>query len=168
MSPAPIRVASLLAALSVGGLCVAGLAGAGPASAGPATAGAATAGAATAGAAKDSAAGHAQRRQLAATTLSDFEVVLTATRSPGTGSAPAATVTASGYRHTASGWRLIATRRIGKANGWSWFATQVCDLKVTQFKPEPSSAKNSDAITVKLLWGPAIGCLGPYKERWRP
>jgi invasion protein IalB len=120
------------------------------------------------GSASAAAAAHAQQRQLAVTTLSNFEVVLTATRSPGTGSAPAATVTAAGFRHTSGGWQLIATKRIGKANGWSWFATQVCSLTVRQFKPEPSSAKNLDAVRVSLLWGPAIGCLGPYTERWQP
>jgi hypothetical protein len=114
------------------------------------------------------AAGHPQRRQLAVTTLSSFKVVLTATRSPGTGPGPAATVTAAGYRHTSRGWKLIATKRIGKANQWSWYATDVCSLTVTQLKPLPSSAAPSDTITVRLLWGPAIGCLGPYTKRWRP
>jgi hypothetical protein len=143
MSPVLIRAAGLAAMLSLAGLAGSAAASAGTAASPP-------------------------QRQLAVTTLSNFEVVLTATRSPGTGAAPAATVTASGYRHAAGGWRLIGTDRIGKANGWSWYATQVCGLKVTQFKPEPSSAKNSDTMTVRLLWGPAIGCLGPYSERWHP
>src|SRR5260221_10009038 len=56
----------------------------------------------------------AQQRQLAVTTLSGFKVVLTATRSPGTGPGPAATVTAAGYRHTPRGWKLIAAKQIGK------------------------------------------------------
>ena len=71
-------------------------------------------------------------------------------------------------RHTPHGWKLIATKRIGKAASWSWFATDVCSLKVTQFTPEPSSAKPSDSITVNLLSGPAIGCLGPYTRHWQP
>ncbi len=33
-----------------------------------------------------------------------FKVVLTVTRSPGTGPGPMATVTAAGYRHTPRGW----------------------------------------------------------------
>jgi hypothetical protein len=107
---------------------------------------------------------HPQRRQLAVTTLSSFKVVLTATREP----AESATVTAAGYRHTARGWKLIATKRIGKASQWSWYATDVCSLTVTQLKPLPSSAANSDTVTVSLLWGPAIGCLGPYAQSWRP
>lgn len=107
---------------------------------------------------------HPQQRQLAVTTLSRFKVVLTATRV----SRLDATVTAAGYRHTSHGWKLIATKRIGKAASWSWFATDVCSLKVTQFTPEPSSAKPSDSITVNLLWGPAIGCLGPYTKHWQP
>ncbi len=114
------------------------------------------------------AAAHPQRRQLAVATLSSFKVVLTATRSPGPGPGPAATVTAAGYRHTSRGWRLIATKRIGKANWWSWYATEVCSLMVTQLKPLPSSAAPSDTTTVSLLWGPAIGCVGPYTKRWRP
>ncbi len=105
-----------------------------------------------------------QRRQLAVTTLSRFKVVLTATRVTRLD----ATVTASGYRHTRQGWKLIATKRIGKAAAWSWFATDVCNIRVTQFAPEPSSARPADSITVKLLWGPAIGCLGPYTKHWRP
>ena len=109
------------------------------------------------------AATHPQQRQLAVTTLSGFKVVLTATREP----AESATVTAAGYRYTSRGWKLIATKRIGKTSQWSWYATDVCSLTVTQLKPEPSSAANSDTITVSLLWGPAIGCLGPYTKRWQ-
>jgi hypothetical protein len=108
------------------------------------------------------AATHPQQRQLAVTALSGFKVVLTATREPA-----GATVTAAGYRHTAGGWKLIATKRIGKASQWSWYATEVCSLTTTQLKPLPSSAANADTITVSLLWGPAIGCLGPYTRSWR-
>jgi hypothetical protein len=106
-----------------------------------------------------------QQRQLAVTTLSHFKVVLTATRKAGTLNA---TVTAAGYRPTSHGWTLIATKQIGKAGFWSWFATEVCNLRVAQFKPEPSSAIPADKITVNLLWGPAIGCLGPYTKHWQP
>jgi hypothetical protein len=105
-----------------------------------------------------------QHRQLAVTTLSRFKVMLTATRV----SRLDATVTATGYRHTSGGWTLIATKQIGKAAFWSWFATDVCNLNVTQLKPQPSSATPSDSITVNLLWGPAIGCLGPYTKHWQP
>lgn len=114
--------------------------------------------------------GHPQQRQLAVTSLSGFEVVLTAIREAGPepGQQLAATVTAAGYRHTARGWELIATRRIGGASQWSWFATDVCSFTATQFKPLPSSAANSDTITVSLLWGPAIGCLRPYSKSWQP
>ncbi len=108
------------------------------------------------------AAAHAQQRQLAVTTLSSFKVVLTATREPA-----GATVTAAGYRHTAGGWKLIATKRIGKPSQWSWYATEVCSLTATQLKPLPSSVANADTLTVSLLWGPAIGCLGPYTSNWR-
>jgi hypothetical protein len=107
---------------------------------------------------------HPQQRQLAVTTLSGFKVVLTATREPD----ELATVTAAGYRHTPRGWKLIATRRIGQAGRWSWYATEVCSLTVTELKPLPSSAADSDTITVSLLWGPAIGCVAPYTKSWQP
>ena len=117
------------------------------------------------------AAAHPQQRQLAVTALSDFKVVLTATRSPGTGPGPMATITAAGYRHTAHGWKLIATKRIGAAGRWSWYATEICSLTVTQTKPGPPSGSPAavqwDSITVSLLWGPAIGCLPPITTNWR-
>ncbi len=117
-----------------------------------------------AGSAAGATTGPPQQRQLAVTTLSRFKVVLTATRV----SRLDATVTAAGYRHTPRGWKLIATKRIGKAGFWSWFATDVCNIKVTQFKPEPSSARPADSMSVLMLWGPAIGCLGPYTRNWQP
>lgn len=107
-------------------------------------------------------------RQLGVTTLSNFRVVLTATKAGGGGGAPGATVTAAGYRQTAHGWRLISVQRIGRPGSWSWFATQVCSLRTAQYKPQPSTATPADSITVKLLWGPAIGCLGPYTRTWKP
>jgi hypothetical protein len=102
--------------------------------------------------------------------LSNFKVALTATREPGPelGQELNATVTAAGYRRTPGGWKLIATKQIGTAGQWSWYATEVCGLTVTQFKSLPSSAEDSDTITASLLWGPAIGCLGPYTGTWRP
>ena len=116
------------------------------------------------------AAAHPQHRQLAVTTLSTFKVVLTATRTPGTSPAPMATITAVGYRHTAHGWKLIAAKRIGAADSWSWYATEVCSLAVTQTKPGPLSGSPAavpwDSITVSLLWGPAIGCLPPSTTHW--
>ncbi len=117
------------------------------------------------------AAAHSQRRQLAVTTLSSFRVVLTATRSRGTGPAPMASIAAAGYRHAAHGWKLIATKRIGAAGRWSWYATEVCSLTVTQLKPAPPAGSPAavrwDSITVSLLWGPAIGCVPPITRYWR-
>ena len=73
--------------------------------------------------ASGAAAHHRQQRQLAVTTLTgSVKVVLTATRSPGTAPAPMATVAATVYRHTPRGWKLIATRRIGKPGQWFWFS----------------------------------------------
>jgi hypothetical protein len=106
-------------------------------------------------------------RLLGVTTLTNFRVVLTATQASHT-SGPSATVTAAGYRHTAHGWQLISVQRIGRPGGWSWFATEVCSLRTAQFRPQPSTATPADSITVKLLWGPAIGCLGPYTRTWKP
>jgi hypothetical protein len=115
-----------------------------------------------------SAATHPQQRQLAVAMLSNFKAVLTATRTPD----QSATVTADGYRHTAHGWKLIATKRIGAAGRWSWYATEICSLTVTQLQPGPPSGSPAavqwDSVTVSLLWGPAIGCLPPITKRWRP
>jgi hypothetical protein len=113
-------------------------------------------------------AAHPQRRQLAVTTLTSFKVVLTATRSPGTGPGPRATVTAAGYRHTSRGWKLIATKRIGQRSGWFWGPVGVCRLTVTQLKPLPSSAAPSDTIRVSLLITPALGCSEIHTRSWRP
>jgi hypothetical protein len=121
-----------------------------------------------AGSAASATAHHAPpHRQLGVTTLTNFRVVLTATQASRT-SAPSATVTAAGYRRTAHGWRLISVQRIGRPGFWSWFATQVCSLRTAQYRPQPSTATPADSITVKLLWGPAIGCLGPYTRTWKP
>jgi hypothetical protein len=111
-----------------------------------------------------------QRRQLAVTTLSDFKVVLTATREPG--HPLLASVTAAGYRRSGSGWTLIATKRIGKASGWVWFSVETCSLKTTQLKnntvsPSPPVV-TFDSIKVSLLITPAIGCSRTYGKRWMP
>ena len=50
-------------------------------------------------------------------------------------------VTAAGYQQTPGGWKLIATKRIGTAGQWSWYATEVCGLTATQLKPLPSPAR---------------------------
>ena len=117
------------------------------------------------------AAAHPQHRQLAVTTLSSFKVTLTITRSPGTGPDLLGTVTAAGYRHTSRGWKLIATKRIGRVSGWFWYSTEVCSLTVTQLKPTPTgspSVETWDSITVSLLETPALGCSSTYTKRWRP
>jgi hypothetical protein len=58
-----------------------------------------------------------QQRQLAVATLSDFKVVLTATREPG--HPLLATVTGAGYRRSGSAWTLIAAKQIGNPAGGS-------------------------------------------------
>ena len=110
------------------------------------------------------------QRQLAATTLSDFKVVLTATQD--TGNPLLATVAAAGYQRSGSGWTLIATKRIGKASQWFWFSVGTCSLETTQLKnntvsPSPAVV-TVDAIKVSLLATPAIGCSPTYSERWTP
>src|SRR5215472_9732321 len=118
----------------------------------------------TVAAASATGASEPQRRQLAVTTLSDFKVVLTATREPG--HPLLATVTAAGYRRSGSAWTLIATKQIGKASGWFWFSVQTCALTITQLKnntasPSPAVVR-SDSIKASLLITPAIGCSGTY------
>jgi len=112
--------------------------------------------------------GQPQRRQFAASTLSDFKVVLTATREPG--HRLLATVTAAGYRRSGSHWKLIARKRIGKTSGWFWFSVQTCALTATQLKnnavsPSPPVVR-FDSIKVSLLITPAIGCSRTYSKRW--
>ena len=105
------------------------------------------------------------RRQIAAATLSRFKVVLAITR--GSGSPPLGTVTAAGYRRSGTGWTLIATKRIGKANGWFWFSTDTCSLTTTQLKGV-SPVTAVDSIKVSLLVTPAIGCSLPISKHWQP
>jgi hypothetical protein len=108
------------------------------------------------------------QRQLATATLSEFRVVVTATRDPG--HPPLATVTAAGYRRPGGRWQLIATRRIGKASGWFWFSVETCSLTTTQLKNNTASASpsvvTSDSIKVSLLVTPAIGCSRIYRTHW--
>ncbi len=122
------------------------------------------------GAASATGASQPQHRQFATAVLSDFKVVLTATREPG--HPLLATVTAAGFRRTGSHWTLIATKRIGKASGWFWFSTQTCSLTTTQFQnnkvsPSPPVVR-FDAIKISLLITPAIGCSRTFSERWKP
>jgi hypothetical protein len=109
---------------------------------------------------------HVQRRELAETTLSNFRVVLTATRGPG--SPPGATVTASGFRRARGGrWQLISTRRIGRVNGWFWFSVDTCSLTATQFRSVPRTVRVA-SINVSLLATPSVGCSRTYTVTWRP
>jgi hypothetical protein len=119
----------------------------------------------TAAAVSATGASHPPRRQIAAAILSQFKVVLTITR--GSGSPPTGTVTAAGYRRSGTGWKLIATKRIGKANGWFWFSTETCSLTTTQLKGV-SPVTAVDSIKVSLLITPAIGCSAPLSKHWRP
>jgi hypothetical protein len=81
-------------------------------------------------------------------------------------------VTAAGFRHSRSGWQLIAIKRIGKASGWFWFSVETCSLTTAQLKnntvsPSPPVV-TFDSIKVSLLITPAIGCSGTVSERWAP
>lgn len=95
-----------------------------------------------------------QQRRIAVTRLSGFKVVLTITRS--SGHPLRGTVTAAGYRPAGTHWKLIATKRIGKANGWFWFSTDTCSL-TTQLKGV-APTRAVDSIKVRLLITPALGC----------
>lgn len=111
-----------------------------------------------------------QRRQLAVTTLSDFKVVLTATRE--SGHPLLATVTAAGFRRSGGRWQLIAVKRIGEVSGWFWFSVETCSLKVTQLQnntvsPSPAVVR-FDSIKVSLLITPAAGCSGTFTKRFTP
>lgn len=111
-----------------------------------------------------------QRRQLAVTTLSDFKVVLTATRE--SGHPLLATVTAAGFRRSGGRWRLITVKRIGKVSGWFWFSVETCSLEATQLKnntvsPSPAVVR-FDSIKVSLLITPAAGCSGTFTKRFSP
>lgn len=106
-----------------------------------------------------------QHRQIGAAELSEFKVVLTATR--GSGQPPGATVTAAGYRRSGAGWTLIAIRRIGAPDQWFWYAVQVCSLRTTEFHGV-SPVRAVDSVTVSLLATPALGCTKPFHEHWKP
>jgi hypothetical protein len=81
----------------------------------------------------------AQHRVLAITTLTQFKVVLAATRSPG--GQDLATVTASGYQQASTGWTLISSKTVGQPGQWFWYSVEACSFTVTQLKPLPSSAE---------------------------
>jgi hypothetical protein len=106
-----------------------------------------------------------QRRQLAAATLSNLKVVITATRGPGR--PPTATVTAAGYRRSGPHWKLIATKRIGTANQWLWFAVDTCSLTTTQLQGV-TPTKRVASIKISLLITPAIGCSRTFSKHWQP
>ena len=107
-----------------------------------------------------------EHRQIAVTALSSFKVVLTATRGPGP-VAPTATVTAAGYRRSGAHWKLIASKRVGKANQWFWFSVQTCSLTATQLQGV-SPVTTYDSIKISLLITPAVGCSRTFSEHWRP
>jgi ABC-type amino acid transport substrate-binding protein len=106
-----------------------------------------------------------QRRQIAAATLSRFRVIITATRGPG--HPPMATVRAAGYQRSGNHWKLIAIKRIGKANQWFWFSVEACRLTIRQLKGV-SPVRTVDSIKVSLLITPALGCSPTLAKRWRP
>lgn len=110
-----------------------------------------------------------EQRQIGATTLTFFKVVLVVTR--GSGHSYNGTVTADGYQRSGGHWKLIAAKQIGKANGWGWFSVATCSLTVTEYKNnvEPSPPVIPyDSIRVSLLIDPAIGCSRTYSNHWPP
>ena len=111
-----------------------------------------------------------QRRQLSVTALTQFKLVLTATRG-GPGHRQQATVTANGYRNADGHWALIAAQRVGPVNGWQWSSVDTCSLTVTQFtdnaQPSPPVLP-FDSMKASLLLGPALGCSTTYTKHWTP
>ena len=107
-----------------------------------------------------------QHRQIAVATLSDFRVVITATRVPGF--PPAAKVTAAGYRRVGSHWKLISVKRIG--GRWFWGPVETCSLTTTQLRnfSKPPMVRAVRSVTVSLLITPALGCSGAFSESWKP
>lgn len=118
----------------------------------------------TAAAASATGASQPQRRQIAVATLSDFKVVVTATRDPR--QRFLATLTAAGFRRSGGHWKLISAKRIGKANEWAWFAVDTCSLTTRQFKGI-SPVKTVGSIKITLLVTPAIGCAATFTKSWR-
>jgi len=108
-----------------------------------------------------------QQRQLAVAALSDFKVVLTATQEPR--HPLLAKVTASGFQRSDGQWKLISIKRLGKAFEGD---VNVCSLKTIQFKNNTAISPpviRFDAIRVRLLLGPALGCSRAIiSERWTP
>ena len=148
--------ATCLAAAGAGVLALAPGGAAGPAS--PSAAAAASAHQAS----------QPQRRQIGATTLTHFKVVLTATRG-GPGHWLQATVTAKGYRRSDGHWTLIAAKRVGPVNGWEWFSVDTCSLTTTQFKPHAPSPPfiPFDSINRSYDRLGGVSCADLAVWRWR-
>jgi hypothetical protein len=111
----------------------------------------------------------AQQRTIATTTLTQFKVVLVATRGPSSGGAPSATVTATGYKHSSAGWKVISTKTIGQPGQWFWYPVQACSLTATELATTSSGTTTPvAAIKASLLVTPSIGCSKTYTETWTP
>ena len=78
-----------------------------------------------------------------------------------------ATVTAAGYRRSGTHWKLIATKRIGMANQWSWFSVDTCSLTTTQLQGVTPTTRVA-SIKISLLITPAIGCSRTFSKHWQP
>lgn len=104
-------------------------------------------------------------RTLGVETLSHFQVVVTATRTPG--SPPRATVTVSGFRRVGRRWQLISTQRVGLRGQWFWFSVDICTLSASQFRG--SAPVRRVAISrISLLVTPSIGCSATFTNRFVP
>jgi hypothetical protein len=104
-------------------------------------------------------AGSRPTRQLATATFDqDLMVVVTATKEPGGGASPPATVRFAAYRLTDSGWSLIGSHMVGREAGWFWKVLTggraVCVFSSGDHPPIQ--------IKIRLLITPSIGCSQPY------
>jgi hypothetical protein len=106
-------------------------------------------------------------RVLGQSTLTSFKMTLVATRGRSVGGTPLATVMATGYQRSGTGWRLIARKTVGKPNQWFWYTVEVCSLTVTQLINLPEGPGPLETATVSLLTslGPG-GCSKGYAEDW--
>jgi hypothetical protein len=88
----------------------------------------------------------------------DLMVTLTATKGPGGGAAPPATVRFAAYELTEQGWSKIGGHMVGSEDGWFWKVltggSAVCRFASGDHPPI--------RVSIRLLITPSIGCSKAY------